>query len=96
VISDNDVFLPSSHVAYRKIAGQLVIVQTLEDNMLTLNETGTEIWGMMDGREVSEVARGIAQTFQVSFEDSLQDVKEFFSDMSKRGLVELKSTKTSE
>ncbi len=89
MISSEDVFAPSSHVAFRKIADQFVIVQPLKDSMLTLNETGTAIWGMLDGRNVDTLAIEISSLFDVSYETSLKDAKGFLEDMQNRGLVEL-------
>lgn len=88
MITNTDILVPCAHVAYRKIAGQVVIVQPLDDNMLTLNETGSEIWGMLEGDSVLEIAEKMATLFDVSREEALADTKEFLSQMINKGLVE--------
>jgi hypothetical protein len=51
----NRVYAPSDEVVVREIEGEIVIVPLtsgigdLEDELLTLNETGRDIWSRIDG-----------------------------------------------
>lgn len=82
------VYMPNSRVAYRKIGERFVLVNIEDNNILKLNETGSEIWSSLDGRDINEVAAHIQEVFDVSQEDALSDVRDFLEDMHKRGLVE--------
>ncbi len=82
------VYMPNSRVAYRKIGGRFVLVNIEDNNILKLNETGSEIWSCLDGRDIDEVAAHVREIFDVSQGDALSDVRDFLEDMQKRGLVE--------
>ena len=43
-------YLPTRNAAYRKIGDEVVVVDTANNRMMTLNETGSAIWMMLDGR----------------------------------------------
>ena len=92
----NRVYLPCSHVAYRKIAGQMVLVETQEDRLLTLNETGSAIWELLDGRTVDEIAAEIHRLFEVEPKQALQDTIEFVETMEQRGLAYCRPDSASE
>ncbi len=87
MLRQSDILQPSAHVAYREIGGQVVVLQTLKDIILTLNETGSAIWSMLDGRTVAEIAKVLSDRFQVSEEDALKDTRGFLSEMASRELV---------
>ncbi len=82
------VYIPNPRVAYRKIGGRFVLVNIEDNNILKLNETGSEIWSSLDGRDINEVAAHVREVFDVSQEEALSDVRDFLEDMQKRGLVE--------
>lgn len=82
-----DRLKPSPHVAYREIGGQVVVLQPLTDIMLTLNETGSAIWSMLDGRTVAEIANALSARFEVSENEALEDTRGFLSEMTSRELV---------
>ncbi|MBN1652488.1 MAG: PqqD family protein [Deltaproteobacteria bacterium] len=86
-INNIDVYLPDSRTAYRKIGGKTVIVNTLCDALLRLNHTGTAIWERLDGRTVEEIARDVADLFDMPFDDVLEDVVEFLNTLSEKKLV---------
>jgi len=53
-----------------------------------LNETGEFIWGMLDGkRTVDEIARGVAEEFDVSVDEALRDVTGYLEGLLSRGLA---------
>ena len=87
MIQGNTVFVPASTVAYRIIGGSAVLVNIQDNAMLRLNETGSRIWSLLDGRSVKEIATEISGQFDVTEEESLQDTREFMELMSERGLV---------
>ncbi len=85
---DSTVYIPNPRVAYRKIGERFVLVNIEDNNILKLNETGSEIWSCLDGRDINEVAAHVREVFDVSQEEALSDVRDFLEDMKKRGLVE--------
>lgn len=86
-IEDTRVFMPAETVAYRTIAGSAVLVNIQDNKMIRLNETGSRIWSLLDGRTVDEIAGQICDVFEVAREAALEDTREFLGDMVERGLV---------
>ena len=91
MLRQTDILQPSKHIAYRDIGGQVVVLQPLKDIILTLNETGSAIWSMLDGRTVADIARMLSERFEVSEEEALNDTRCFLSEMTSRELVCLAS-----
>ena len=55
-----------------------------------LNAVGSFVWGLLDGRRtVAELARAVAERFQVPTERALADVGAFLAVLRDRQLVEL-------
>ena len=81
-------FVPNPDVAFRDIAGALVIVHPTANRLLELNETGSAIWRLLDGRSVREISERIALEFDVELSRAETDVVEFLSYLAERGLVQ--------
>jgi hypothetical protein len=81
------VFLPTKNAAYRRIGDEVVIVDTANNRMMTLNETGSAIWMMLDGKKVGEIAAALAESFCVDETQSLEDSISFLQEMESRGLI---------
>ncbi len=91
-MSDQErIFKPRKHVAFRNIGGQMVLVDGLDERLVTLNETGTAIWGQLDGRSTLEIAREIHERFRVSLEDAMKDTEEFLSELERKGFIQRES-----
>ena len=65
------IFSHSSDVVSREIDGALIIVPLtsgvgdMEDDLFSMNETGTEIWNMLDGEKtVQEIVESLAQQYR--------------------------------
>ena len=57
---------------------------------LQLDELGTEVWGLIDGRRtVAEIIKTFAGTHQVQTREAEMAVKQFIRDLGKRGLIGL-------
>ncbi len=89
VISADQVYVPSARVAFRNIAGKVVLVDTREDKMLTLNATATAIWERLDGRTIEDIASEISTIFEVSPEQATNDTLEYLDNMLNRGFLEI-------
>ncbi len=86
-------FARRKHFVTRRIASETVIVpigrgaQDLQP-VLTLNEVGAEIWGMIDGElTLDEVAETIAQGYEVSADQALTDATQFLSELDAAEMV---------
>ena len=87
---DTIVFVPGPRVAYRKIGDGFVLVNIQDNSMLRLNDTGSEIWGLLDGRNVAAIAARIGELFDTAPDQALVDTREFLTLLEERGLIERK------
>ncbi|MCK9459151.1 MAG: PqqD family protein [Proteobacteria bacterium] len=91
--SDNTVYTPGTRVAFRKIGDSVVLVNIEDNTMIRLNDTGSEIWACLDGRNVGQIAARICELFEVPAEKALADTREFLEMLHGRGLVEAEGGK---
>jgi hypothetical protein len=91
-MNDSVVYLPTRNAAYRKIGDEVVIVDTVNNRLMTLNGTGSVVWMMLDGRSIQEIADALVQSFSVERAQATEDVSAFLSEMESRGLVALRPT----
>jgi hypothetical protein len=85
----NAIYTRSPRVAYRRIGESFVLVNLQDNRILRLNDTGTEIWGLLDGRDVAQVAACICKMFDAPSEVVQEDTRAFLELLRSRGLVEL-------
>lgn len=77
----------------REIAGETIIVPIRKqagdlESIYTLNEIGTTIWRMIDGKtKVSRIIDAIHKNFTISPEEAARDVAEFLQSLEKAGLI---------
>lgn len=88
-IVTQDRWLPAKNAAYRHIRDEVVIVDTTRNYIITLNETGSALWQLLDGRTLAEAVAGLTQRFDVSKEQLVNDVFQFISLLAQKGLVVL-------
>jgi hypothetical protein len=78
----------------REIAGETIIVPIRKqagdlESIYTLNEVGTTIWAMIDGKtKVSKIIESIHQTYIASSEVAAKDVTEFLQSLKEAGLIQ--------
>lgn len=78
----------------RSIAGETILVPIKGnaadlDSIYTLNQVGTRIWQLIDGRaSVAQIADAIHQEFDVGREQALEDVLDFLGSLQAAGLIE--------
>ncbi len=87
ITNENSVFRPSRNAAYRRIDDDVVIVDTAQNTIMTLNATGSTIWMALDGKSVRELADIIVETFDVEIGQALEDTIAFLKEMECRGLI---------
>jgi hypothetical protein len=88
------VFSHSSDVVSREIDGALIIVPLtsgvgdMEDDLFSMNETGTEIWNMLDGKKtVQEVVEALVRQYRAEPDEIEQDVAGIVAELLKRRML---------
>ena len=77
------------NVASRTIDGQEVVIVPSSRKLQILNEVATSIWSLCDGRSVKEIVDAITSEYKVSRARASRDVREFVTQIHRRGMVEL-------
>jgi hypothetical protein len=88
------IFSPSSDVVSREIDGALIIVPLtsgigdMEDDLFSMNETGTEIWKMLDGtRTIGEVISALTAQYKADPGEIERDVTGIVTELLKRRML---------
>lgn len=76
-----------SDASYRMIEGAALIVMPREAKLLTLNQVGSRVWELLEKQTAAQVARAIAEEFDVGYDDALQDTLRFLAKLFERGMV---------
>lgn len=75
-------------LAWREIDEETIIISPSESVMHELNDTGTFIWKNIDGqRSAEELARMLAEAYEVTEDMALADTQELLEQLSSRKLV---------
>ncbi|MBI5744316.1 MAG: PqqD family protein [Elusimicrobia bacterium] len=78
-------------LAYRRVGGELFVVDAAGARLHELNGTAAIIWeGLDKGLSEAELAAGLAGEFEVGEAEARADVKEFVSGLRRAGLLEEK------
>lgn len=78
----------------REVAGQHVAIATGEASnsfhgMIKLNETGAAIWqGISDGLDIDQIARSLADQYDVELAKAQADVAAFAAKLEQAGILE--------
>jgi len=93
-IGKDMVFTRSRDVVSREIDGALIIVPLtsgvgdMEDDLFSMNETGTEIWNMLDGQNtLQEVVKSLAQRYRSEPGEIEHDVAGIVAELLKRRMI---------
>jgi hypothetical protein len=80
----------SSALIWRELDDGTVIVTPDEGKVRVLNRTGTAIWLMIDGsHSLGDITEQISREFEVSIEEASEDVNEFLTDLTRKGLIQI-------
>jgi hypothetical protein len=72
--------------------GEAVLVHAEQKKVTVLNAVGARLWELADGRRtIAEMARVIAEEFEVSQVKAEADTLAFCRDLSGRGLLSLQA-----
>jgi hypothetical protein len=87
------VFTRDEAAVTRRIAGETVIVPVRDDvadldSIYTLNETGTFVWDLLDGRRtVDQLIDAVVAEFEVAREVAAADVARLIASLRDEGLL---------
>lgn len=91
----NNYFIKEKDIVTRSIAGETIIVPIRSnvgdlDYIYTLNEVGSMIWGLIDGkRSVAKIIDTIHKTYEVNPEEAKKDTLDFLNSLEGAGLIRL-------
>jgi Coenzyme PQQ synthesis protein D (PqqD) len=79
----------SSAIAARKLAGEMMVMNSVDSTFFTLNEVATAIWQAADGRTpLREIVREqVCEQFEVDPAQAQADAEQFVSDLSSHGIL---------
>jgi hypothetical protein len=89
VIAEDAKPLPSPRIAARVVDGKALIVVIDHKQLHTLNDVGTRIWELCDGRSVAAIADAVALEFAVDRPTALRDVQSFIADLRAAGALDV-------
>jgi len=88
------IYAHSNDVVAREIDGALIIVPLtsgvgdMEDDLFSMNETGTKIWKMLDGKKtVTEVVTALSGEYQAESGEIERDVTGIVEELLKRRMI---------
>ena len=88
---ENKIPSKSSQTASRIIDGEAVIVLLKKSRVHVLNEVGSRIWELSNGkRSIKKIADTIFKEFKVTKKKALKDTTEFVKSLTKKKMLTLK------
>ncbi|HAT72593.1 MAG TPA: hypothetical protein DCS63_07240 [Elusimicrobia bacterium] len=76
-------------LAFRRVAGEMFIVDSAKARLHELNGPAALIWeGLSKGRSEATIVPAIVEEFEVDAKTALADVRSFISELVTAGLVE--------
>jgi hypothetical protein len=86
-ISQNARLRHAPDSAWRMIDGQAVIINSTSQRMRVLNDVGSRVWELVDGRTLAEVVQTIQNEFDAEPAQIDLEVEEFVHDLVERGML---------
>ena len=79
----------SSAIAARLLAGEMMVMNSMDSTFFTLNEVATAIWQAADGRTpLREIVRNsVCEQFDVDTEQAQTDAEQFVAELSTHGIL---------
>jgi len=76
-------------LAWREIEGDVVIISPEDSLLHELNTTASFVWKQLDGgRDLTEIARLLAEEFDVAPEQALADTRELIALLERKRLLQ--------
>ena len=87
-MTGNQVFARHQAAAWRRVEGEMILLQPEQEKLMGLNGTGAAVWELLDGRRsAADIARDVATRFARDEQVVLADVLAFLAELEKRRLV---------
>ena len=86
-------YVKQTNFVTREIAGETIVVPVRNnvgdlDSIYTLNELGTLIWQLIDGKNtITQIVDGICSAYDVTPEEAEKDILEFLKLLETGGLI---------
>jgi Coenzyme PQQ synthesis protein D (PqqD) len=79
----------SSAIAARMLAGEMMVMNSMDSTFFTLNEVATAIWRAADGHTpLREIVRDqVCEQFDIDPEQAQSDAQQFVSELSQHGIL---------
>ena len=79
----------SSAIAARMLAGEMMVMNSIDSTFFTLNEVATTIWQAADGcTPLREIVRNcVCKQFDVDPEQAQTDAEQFVAELSTHGIL---------
>jgi coenzyme PQQ synthesis protein D (PqqD) len=79
----------SSAIAARMLAGEMMVMNSMDSTFFTLNEVATAIWQAADGRTpLREIVRSqVCEQFDIDPDQAQTDAEQFVSELSQHGIL---------
>ena len=79
----------STNIAARMLAGEMMVMNSMDSTFFTLNEVATAIWQAADGRTPLReiVSNRICEDFDIEPEQAQADAEQFVADLSQHGIL---------
>lgn len=75
-------------ILWRELDGEAVLLSPSAGSSYNLNQVGTFIWKMLDGKHSShDIATVICQAYEVEYEQALQDVENILVELRDNDLL---------
>jgi len=87
------VLARDENVAWRVIDGEAIILSAEDSSVHSLDEVGTRIWEMADGKKtIKEIIEALLEEYDVEFDQLKQDVIDFVNELKskEKSLISLK------
>lgn len=89
----NGHFIRERDLVTRNVAGETIIVPVRSsvgdlDSIYTLNEVGTMIWELIDGKNsASQIVETIFNAYEIEFEEAEKDTLDFLYSLEETDLI---------
>lgn len=76
-------------IASRVIDGRAVVIVLDAQRLHTLNEVGTRVWELADGRSIESLVEALVEDFEVDRATALADAQRFVTELGTLGALEI-------
>lgn len=98
MIQAGAILTPHPDVIHTKlVSGEVVLLHLKTEQYFSLNETGSQIWELLDNRlSLEQIAEEVQNQFEVTAGQALKSVAELAEQLVAQGLVKLENGGKSE